>query len=255
MLTEPMFGSDIELGYPDVDFFTNKIEKNEYFTFMKWNHGVWDLIFRFHVGLQLQLPSIVSEEYLFELSKWAANDGPAIRYNEGPEFFFECFKIMTRKKPPYFLSGVSCKANRFNRGSPSQREIIKKFTENETKPLIYGEIWKMYALQDIKKQKNKRIFHNFIQTYKDRIIFFGPDYYCFVNFLHKVTIPKFEASKPQYIQEICDEIHKFYKPGIIVLFSAGLVGTYVSDKIHNELSKVFYIDMGLASQIYSYQKD
>jgi hypothetical protein len=273
MKKESLWGSHIEICYPEINYFYNKIENNEFFTFVKWNHGVWDLILRSircsQLELSPQIPNIITNDYLVSLSQAANYDDKSKEWHLDAHLFFECLKIMTNKKKPNFLTGISCKYSRFERhlrdglphpepGISSQKDIIDKFTQYDNKPLIYGEIWKLYV--------QYKQFQLFLDNYKDRIVYIGPNHFKDDNdFVYtdtredggikikQIFIPYQTASKPNNIETICNKVFELYKPKTIFLISAGLLATYIADKIFHKFKEVFVIDIGQAMHTYRYQ--
>lgn len=232
-----MWGSDIKIWYPDIDFFTDKIDRNQPFSVVKWNHGVWDVIFRCH--REIPLPSVISDDYLSQISNGVLQDGPSLDWHLHPWLLFECLKIINHKKEKNFFFGIMSKSNRLYGGSPAQIDIIKTLLGRERQPFMSGDIWRRYL--------NDNKFDAFMRRYQDRIVYIGP---WIIDFVQQIHIPLKDASRPENVKKIMNGIRQFHKPGNIYVLCAGLLSTHVASQLHNELKEAYIIDAGSVPRLY-----
>jgi hypothetical protein len=252
--------SDISLYTPNIGFFENLVDNNEYFAFVRWNAGTWDLIYYGMMEYNKNwpelfqdkkvgdshwpMPEYLSKHYLKGLAQSCCNLLHAQQWNVYTLYWWECLKIMVAPKQPNFFCGVTLRCwQNFNYNLDAGLPIIKKFCQHYINDLFHGYCWKNFC-------SNGSIEH-FITKYKDRpVVFVGPEYftgfgqaYNMHNFRF-IPIPYRAASRNT--AQIYESVKQGFQKGSIVYIVASHVGTVLANWILRDLKEAFVLDVGRA---------
>jgi len=281
--------SDLEVYDPDIDFFLDKIQKNEYFSYTRQLHGFWDAI----IGALILDPSLCKlsreEEWLKALSSVmvkAKNAMNPLRYSD--EVYFDVLKMIVNldQYPGNFYFGVSDvnfystklpehsaydlvsgfpafrllpvhnKSRCFTPTYGDRQQIIRYFLPDNYVP-VNGVIWRKYGFRG-------SLIRLFEKLKNLPVVIVGPAHYS--SFGQVAKLDKFyhipihgtRASFSRF--QILDSIKQLHqkisgKQSLTFLFVAGTLSCWFINQLHGKLDRTNLIDTGLALDTLFTNKD
>jgi hypothetical protein len=262
--------SSVMVNLPSIDFFLEKIQKNEPFHFLRANHGIWDLIFFTFQNNTNELYSLIDSKNYFEIAKRVVDyhthnkfykDREGIKYFHGESkylvnrlhyfvlTFCEYKSLSTKFEIGISLGvglhdrfGVLANTNHIQLG---REQIAKIFTfKNDMNTFHYSGVFKHYCIM-----REIKILFDKLNELNFNVIFLGQSYfkkfetiYNINNFNH-IEIPIKNASDPfdTYIELIRDI--NFNNKKTIVFHSCGhILSFYLAHQLKD--TNIFGIDMG-----------
>ena len=255
MITELCSGSGIDVITPDVEFFTDMINNGVPFSFVKQNHGLFELMLK-RIDLDSTIAQNNHKELLIDncihriLESGAVDAKKVIRDNLRLDVsaYFEMLENSDKLPTNLFLgisdsgAGVSMGSG-YNVNSAHKTKIydiirLFKLYLPETPKLYRGTIWKDYY-------RDGKVLP-FLESLSNRkVLYVAPKNASILNtaikskeFEHLVVDGK--ASSNDY-DRICDRINKL--SNTIVLFTSGQVQNRVIKNLHGTTTNTM-IDVG-----------
>lgn len=214
--------SYMDLCFPDIEYFVEKIDNNEKFSFSKLNHAFWDMV--------------SGDSYWKEKFDLVHKDENFLKENID--------SILEIPKDESFLIGVS------NYGPPeiilkknNSIETIEKYMSKRTN-LFYGPLWKHYCKTgEIKKfiysiRKKKVVVVGLSHLYQLKNVWGIPD------FSH-IEVDLFTATQDRY--KILNQI-KENKDSIIIFQCGEMLSLWFIRKLQNTDNTL--IDMGRSLDLF-----
>jgi len=274
-------GSGINVYNPDIEFFINKIEKDEYFSFTRQLHGFWDSVIGAFI-LEPVLRKIKKEDdaYLVQLGDAmvrAKSKRMPLKYDK--DLYSDLLKFVSNinkikgdfyygvsdidfyphDPPPYSVNSYDSFfpfQNLLSIKSPlkcykircgDRQEVMRYFLPDDYIPFD-GIIWRKYGYHGQ--------LQRFFEAFKDReIVLIGPphhDGFAKVADLENYHHIEIHGTKACFERDIIlDNIIQFdqkleKKKPALYLIVAGNLGVWLTTRLHNKLEKAFIIDLGLA---------
>lgn len=247
-----------------INYFLNMIRSRKYYSFIKFNHGLWDNLHSF--GLEKFLVNGTEDE-LEKIAKEYAKRIKSIPpfWDISEESLFNSLKILKNAKDKNLYIGVGHSGNPGVFPSPKKmnihKDLFKKFISPEAQ-LCDGLIWKKLAITT-----------HFLKLFKVsnnmEIVLITPSYYEQTNErfhmknlgenlklknYHHIEIDPVKAC--YQTDEIFDKIHeiqRYSKKDKIFIMQGGTVACEVIGEFHAKSTNSFFIDVGRAlDPIFSY---
>ncbi|MEZ4886666.1 MAG: hypothetical protein R3E32_18200 [Chitinophagales bacterium] len=273
-------GSTIKIYNPGIDFFLDKIEAGEDFSFSKQLHGFWDDILAAMI-VEPNLRKIrYTDDYLQQLSEamvGVKHDRSSLRYT--PSLYFDILKLMLRLDqmpdnfyfgvsdvdfyttdiPPYSINSYIPTYNNFkllSTNSPlkcrmmrcgDRQLMIEHFLPKHYIP-FNGILWRRYSYNGLLEGFFEKVKHS------HTIVIVGPDYFkdfgtlLKINRFHYIPVHGVAASekKEELLQTILQHSQTLNNEPTIYFFVAGVLSIWLIHQLHHQLSKSYLIDAGQA---------
>jgi len=229
----------------DLDYFYDRIEKNDYFSYLKLGHGIWDMVLRCDDTSQNMVHddsyrSIVAQK----MNKHIIN----ARFDIEPIYWkYLLDTFANRPSSNDFLFAVSDTAYPVRMTRKSKQVFMKRHTSIKKwllhKKLFDGEVWRRSAYECnlsnfLKKISDKKItivgpfyFHDFAKR-------LGLKNYSFVE------VDLWHASKK--INDTYEHIKSTHQSGTIYFIVLGGLATWLLGNLHDNLENKFLFDVGRA---------
>lgn len=268
----PLFeGSSLEVLFPSVEFFTQKIINGDFSSVIRFQIEYWNLIRSAMRMMGIPGKAIpkdlqVDKEFLDLLAKnmiRSFKSDARVHQRRPWKFSEEVFRdhltCITSPKPKGFYLSVSGRAfdpgeGTADRGEHWKSNLIKTLLPKGETPLL-STVWRKWAVTgEIDK---------FIQVIKDRqVVIVGPPYYSHLS-------SKLGLQKHEFIQisltSACLEVHQTQKQiletyhrlakdneEVIFLVSGGSAGAWLAWKLHQKMSRAHFFELGRALDVYFY---
>ncbi len=275
--------SDIMVHRPSIKYFVDKINKNDYFSFTRQMHGLWDAVIAAWI-LKPELRNIRLADYDY-IQKLALAMSESKKIIEGlyyePGLYVEIIDILKNleptdssfmfgvsdtyfypESPPPFSSNSFCLPDKclfkllptkdnlnYYKVRFGDRQKVMKLLIRENYPLFDAMIWKLYAYRN-------EIWTFFKSIENHPVVLIGPPHYqsfgsmAQLHNYHHIQIHGSNASenRVQTMDQIIRMHQKFEqmaKPPIY-FFAAGSISVYWVYHLHKQLENKFLIDVGQA---------
>ena len=272
LIKAPLFaGSNLDVYWPDIDYFIQKINNKEYVSQMRFQIEYWNMIrsamrLMGYPGKEIPINLTVDKGFLDKLSRYmikAFNKDVSVSHRRPWKFSREVFRThleaITTSKPEGLILGVADRAIYYGdstapNGNKWQADLIKKLLPNGETPFV-STVWRKWA-QSGEIQK-------FVDVIKNKpVVVVGPFYY--KNLAHKIGL-----TNHRYIQidlmEACLHVNKTMQQmsatysemvrehgEVIFIMSGGSAGAYLSYKFHDKFKKAHMFELGRALDVYFY---
>jgi hypothetical protein len=260
----------ISVLLPPIDFFIDKIKKNEPFHFLRANHGIIDSIYFAYANNLSEFENDILEKNYEKISNKVTDtyDNKSIGlkyYHSNVELLRQSLNVFSevlieyKNKSKKFEIGISLGVglNTFwgvwqhnhhvQIGRTEFARIIKKTIPHE---FYYSGVLKHYSI----KKEIYQLF-NYINSQDYQVIFLGPEYlylyedvFNIKNFKH-IVIPTTNAIEnfDKNIEEILEIYQKSNKKTIVFHSCGHILSFYLADKLKD--TNIFGMDIGRSFDI------
>ncbi len=248
-------------------FFCDKIDDKEYFSLIRFTHGLWDKIVEYGVHARI---NNVNDQTLKKAAAIYCNRVQDGGWVMTTDVMYECFyflKNLDKYDKNIFLA-VAHSGSPFEDQTPIKHKIkrnnllFQKFIHPSA--ILYdGLVWKRAVLEEI--------FLDFISKIIDKHVILiapndesrdklTPQKYLMQNLGERLGIKSFhfidihpKKASSEY-ERIMDEVRKLERKLVgdkVYLFKAGPIGTAVIIRLHREMKNAFMLDIGNVMDIFS----
>jgi len=267
--------SEITTTFPKIKFFINNINKNRYFSIVKYSLEWWMMVHRGIIMLgmssdELTHSTFSSEEFIYNLSikmkdKWEGQRGRR-PWKFNIAVVCRLLRALFEDYPDNMLFSASFGRRYLPKSGPlinpspvrtsTMYQSVKQITGLSRKTFFNVLIWRVWS--------GNGDIHKLITFAKNReklkVVIVGP--YFFYNFGYKLGISNFQHIEIHYtdavlhIEETKKAIIKNHKKlirngdDVLYLFVGGSVAMWLILELHGILEKAFMIDIGRALDAY-----
>lgn len=261
--------SNLKVSLPTINYFTDRLEYNIPFHFLRANHGIWDLLFFTFENNLNELNLLLNSKNYFEIAKRVVehhNSNNFYKDREGIKYFHGESKYFINRLYYFILSfceyklispkfeiglslgvGLHDKFGVWGKDNPIQigrQEMVKFFTQYDTNMFHYSGVLKHYCIMG-----EIQILFDKLNQLDFNVILLGQNYfknfkevYNIKNFNH-IEIPISAASEQfdNYIESI-KLVSKQYKKNIVLHSCGHVLSFYLAHQLKD--TNIFGIDIG-----------